>query len=118
MASEDLPSNRDFDILSHSLARQMIQAVSYVHSEGIAHRDIGPNNFCLSRDGLLVLIDFGIAIRQGDEKPGEMYFQVGTGFVSSSSFAFSEVSRRISCCTDHTERQSCCLERKTTMPKQ
>ncbi|KAK4699838.1 hypothetical protein P7C70_g6413, partial [Phenoliferia sp. Uapishka_3] len=69
----------DFSLVAHSLAWQMLSAVAYLHASSISHRDISPNNFVLSRDGRILLIDFGISIEEGDEQPGQMYHQVGTG---------------------------------------
>ncbi|KAI5481642.1 arylamine N-acetyltransferase [Pseudohyphozyma bogoriensis] len=72
-----------FSSVAHALAFQMILAVAYIHSQGIAHRDVGPNNFVVGRSGVLVLIDFGISIESAeerdDEPPGRMHFEVGTG---------------------------------------
>ncbi|KAK1473094.1 hypothetical protein CCUS01_05701, partial [Colletotrichum cuscutae] len=34
-------------------------AVSYVHSLGLAHNDINPDNIMMGKDGMPVLIDFG-----------------------------------------------------------
>jgi serine/threonine-protein kinase len=39
----------------------LLPVLSYIHSQGIIHRDINPNNIILrERDGKPVLIDFGI----------------------------------------------------------
>jgi eukaryotic-like serine/threonine-protein kinase len=42
-------------------ACQLLDAVSYIHSTGIVHRDINPKNIMLCRDGTVRLIDFGTA---------------------------------------------------------
>ena len=42
------------------VAKQLSQAVSYAHSQGVTHRDLKPANVILGPDGLR-LLDFGIA---------------------------------------------------------
>ncbi|KAK4046747.1 hypothetical protein OIV83_005852 [Microbotryomycetes sp. JL201] len=67
-----------YELVAHSIAHQLLQAVAYIHDNDVAHRDINPSNVVMSSYGRVVLIDFGIAIKNGDETPGEMHFQVGT----------------------------------------
>ncbi|GAA5973936.1 hypothetical protein JCM11641_001230 [Rhodosporidiobolus odoratus] len=88
-SSSFLPSTPGFTTLSISWAYQLISAVAYLHDQAIAHRDINPNNVVLARSGRLVLIDFGIAIHDGDEKPGEMCFEVGTGPYRAPELVFA-----------------------------
>jgi serine/threonine protein kinase len=40
---------------------QMLDAVGYVHEQGLIHRDIKPSNFMISAKGNVKLLDFGIA---------------------------------------------------------
>jgi len=42
-------------------ARQLLDALAYIHSSGIIHRDVNPKNIMLSNDGTVKLIDFGTA---------------------------------------------------------
>lgn len=63
----------------------MISSISYLHSQQIAHRDVGPGNFVIARNGRVVLIDFGISIKPGDEVTGRMHYEVGTGYVLLNS---------------------------------
>ena len=49
-------------INKRKIAKELIDAVSYLHSKGIVHRDIKPENILITRNGEYVkLIDFGLA---------------------------------------------------------
>jgi len=55
---------------------QMLDAVGYVHEQGLIHRDIKPSNFMISSKGVVKLLDFGIA-KNMDITSAE-YTQTGT----------------------------------------
>lgn len=46
----------------------MLSATNYLHTcqPPIAHRDISTGNFVIGENGRIILIDFGIALREGD----------------------------------------------------
>jgi len=91
LGEQDLPTKAaQFNVLAKSLIYQIISAVSYLHSENIAHRDIKPHNLLITDHGCVKLIDFGIAWKSCEdmadktddlwpEPPDRMYFEVATG---------------------------------------
>lgn len=55
---------------------QMLDAVEYVHLLNLVHRDIKPSNFMITNEGVLKLLDFGIA--KNTDKSSLDYTQTGT----------------------------------------
>ena len=47
-----------------SIAHQAVSALHHAHQKGLVHRDIKPDNLVLNEDGLLKILDFGIAQHQ------------------------------------------------------
>jgi tetratricopeptide (TPR) repeat protein len=51
-----------------TLLIQASGALQVVHDHGVVHRDVKPDNFFLCKDGVLKVMDFGIAKRQSASK--------------------------------------------------
>jgi serine/threonine protein kinase len=68
--------------------RQMIEAIAHLHSNGIAHRDIKPDNILMDDHYNLRLADFGFAGSRTQHSDGKMHTYLGTqGYMAPEIFS-------------------------------
>jgi serine/threonine protein kinase len=67
---------------------QLTDAIDYVHQHGFLHRDICPRNVMVTKDGVVKLIDFGLAI------PNEPIFLKPGNRTGTPGYLAPEVIRR------------------------
>jgi len=59
----ELPFNKKIDI-----AIQICKGLAYAHKNGVIHRDIKPANIIIDQHGNAKILDFGIALSEGEKK--------------------------------------------------
>lgn len=69
--------------------KQIVQGVRYLHSMGLAHRDLKLDNCCMNEKGILKLIDFGSAVVF--RYPFEKDISMAHGIVGSDPYLAPEV---------------------------
>lgn len=59
-------------------SREVLSGLEAAHATGIIHRDIKSSNLMVDRDGHIIILDFGLAQRGGDERLTQLGYAVGT----------------------------------------
>lgn len=73
---------------------QLLEVLQTIHKEGIVHRDINPDNIIISSDGVLKLIDFGIAREKKEGKNQDTTILGTVGYAAPEQFGFLQTDER------------------------
>jgi eukaryotic-like serine/threonine-protein kinase len=60
------------------IAPALAQALQYAHDRELMHRDIKPGNIMLGKDGTPKILDFGLAVQEGQSRFTALGFSMGT----------------------------------------
>lgn len=91
---ELIPSGGIGEGMAVNITRQLLEVLSVLHGQNIVHRDINPSNILLSTDGVVKLLDFGIA-REPKEGQGKDTTILGTaGYAAPEQFGFQQTDGR------------------------
>jgi tRNA A-37 threonylcarbamoyl transferase component Bud32 len=63
--------------------RQTLEALSYAHQAGVIHRDVSPANLMVTENGLVKLMDFGVAKSLGDLRLTDAGSMIGSLYYMS-----------------------------------
>ena len=58
--------------------RSAAAAIGHAHSRGVVHRDVTPRNIMIARDGRVVVLDFGLALVEGQSRVTTSQTTLGT----------------------------------------
>ncbi len=72
----------------------LCNALSEIHQMGIVHRDIKPENIMISSDGIIKLIDFGIARVEKQAQPQDTTILGTEGYAAPEQFGYAQTDAR------------------------
>lgn len=93
---EEMLENRGFlsENETENYILQILQCLAQIHSIGIVHRDLTPANVLISTDGIVKLIDFGIARTPKENQSKDTTILGTVGYASPEQFGFSQTDAR------------------------
>lgn len=78
----------------YDIVTQLCEVLAQIHERGIVHRDLNPENIMISEDGIVKLIDFGIARTVKEEKGKDTVILGTVGYAAPEQFGFTQTDAR------------------------
>jgi serine/threonine protein kinase len=72
------------------IIRQAAEALAHAHSKGMVHRDVKPSNLMLTSEGVVKLLDLGLALTIEARQTGAEARLTGTSFLGTHDFMAPE----------------------------
>lgn len=82
------------EVLAVNILRQLCECLAPLHAKGIIHRDIKPSNLILTKDGVVKLIDFGIARTEKQDIDTDTEFLGTRGYAPPEQYGFGQTDAR------------------------
>lgn len=77
-----------------SYLKQILEGLTEIHRYHIIHRDLKPENILISTDGIVKLLDFGIARFQKEKQTKDTTILGTVGYASPEQFGFQQTDMR------------------------
>lgn len=80
--------------IARSMIKDLLEGLIPMHAQGVIHRDINPENIMISGDGVLKLIDFGIARTKKENQNMDTTILGTAGYAAPEQFGFGQTDER------------------------
>lgn len=82
------------ETLAIDILGQLCECLAPLHEKGIIHRDIKPSNLIRTKDGIVKLIDFGIARTEKQDTDTDTEFLGTRGYAPPEQYGFGQTDAR------------------------
>lgn len=92
---EEIINNGNTNVkMVFNIIKQLLEVLIFLHGINIIHRDINPKNILVSTDGVVKLIDFGIARKYKENSVNDTTILGTEGFAAPEQFGFQQTDGR------------------------